>query len=212
MASRIDMTGQRFGSLVALYFTREFGNAPLFWVCQCDCGATTTVSGKHLRTGNTKSCGCLRKGVGIRQYRHGHATNGHMSPTYRSWRSMKDRCQKPEHASYEHYGAKGIRVCEEWDCDFEAFLRDMGSRPEGMTLDRIDNSKGYSRDNCRWATKREQTLNRSITTMVVIDGSRVPLADAAAQAGLNTDTVRRRIESGIPVERALSFPSARAAK
>lgn len=212
MAKHKDISGVRFGALVALRFTREFGSAPLFWVCACDCGNETTVSGKHLRTGNTKSCGCLRKDVGVRQFRHGHASDGHMSPTYRSWRSMKDRCQKPEHPSYGHYGAKGIQVCAEWDDSFEAFLQDMGPRPDGLTLDRIDNSQGYSPKNCRWATKREQTLNRSVTTMVVIDGSRVPLADAASQAGLNTDTVRRRMEGGMSVERALSFPSARAAK
>lgn len=94
-----------------------------------------------------------------RSIKHGHAKASGFSATYNTWRGMTDRCGNPNNTAYAHYGAKGIAVCHRWS-DFSAFLADMGERPEGMTLDRIDGSKGYSKDNCRWASAKEQAENR----------------------------------------------------
>ena len=146
----IDLLGLRFGRLKVL--SRGKGNkSGATWRCMCDCGSRTEVSSGKLRSGHTKSCGCLRV-ESKPNLKHGFANK---SSTYKSWKQMRDRCNNPNSTQYKWYGERGIKVCEEWD-DYAAFLQDMGERPIGTTLDRIDPDKGYDKDNCRWATPREQ--------------------------------------------------------
>lgn len=131
-----------------------------YFRCQCSlCGGETVVIKKMI--GKTLPCGCYaREASSKRNTRHGHSgTHKQKSPTYVSWQSMKARCHNPRATSYERYGAKGITVCKRWQ-RFENFLADMGERPEGMTLDRKNNSRGYSKANCRWATSKQQHENR----------------------------------------------------
>lgn len=133
---------------------------------------------------------------------HGHAGNK-KSPTYKTWRGMKLRCNNPTNASYKNYGAKGITYCERWET-FELFLEDMGERPEGMTLDRKDRSKDYCPKNCRWATQKQQSQDRSVTVWLEYDGRKLCLSDWAAETGIGITTLKYRIDNGWSVERALT--------
>lgn len=159
MSQLLDLTGLRFGRLVVVVRapTRRGTNA--FWHCVCDCGRTKDVLGISLRNGDTQSCGCLqRELMAARRTTHGQSKNG-TTRTYNSWASMVQRCTNPHYYQYENYGGRGISVCEEWR-SFANFYRDMGDRPPGRTLDRIDNNRGYEKSNARWATPYQQVHNR----------------------------------------------------
>ncbi|MBE9031822.1 hypothetical protein IQ266_18975 [filamentous cyanobacterium LEGE 11480] len=141
--------------------------------------------------------------------RHGHRINGKSSPTYVSWLSMHDRLNRTTCNGYENYGGKGIKVCDEWE-SFEAFLQDMGERPNGKTLDRIDHSGDYCPANCRWATAHEQARNRSNNRWISFQGKRRILADWATELGLTGSALARRLDMW-PIERALTTPNMRGA-
>jgi hypothetical protein len=135
-----------------------------------------------------------------RETRHGHNTRKGASPTYRSWNKMTDRCRNPNSNTFEHYGGRGITVCERWLL-FDNFLADMGERPDGTTLDRIDPDGGYEPSNCRWATQRMQSANKRTAVWVIYKGERICLEHLAQKLGMAAPTLRRRIEAGWPEER-----------
>ena len=155
-----ELSGQRFGHLTVV---RRHGPKSL-WYCVCDCGNNTVVRTCRLLSGNNKSCGCRKRAVlGEAMRTHGLANSritGYTSRAYGVWQAMKDRCSNPHRIDYHRYGGRGITVCSEWAASFETFLKDMGEPPIGLTLERENNNVGYCKANCKWATRKEQALNR----------------------------------------------------
>lgn len=163
-ATIVDITGETFGRVQVIGC---IGVNPikrdrkLHWICVCSCGTTFRAVGTELKSGNIKSCGCLKSEVsrGL-LLKHG----GYQSPSHWSWTAMKSRCYKKSDVGYHNYGGRGITVCPEWLNDFGRFLEDMGERPDGTSLDRIDSNGDYCKDNCRWASREIQSFNRRKST------------------------------------------------
>jgi len=156
MPNIVDLTGKRFGRLVVVKIAGKQGRTTL-WECLCDCGKTTETLITNLKRGYVKSCGCYRKEITKnRMTTHGLSRTS----IFEVWNNMKRRCNDKSNKQFKDYGGRGIKVCDEWNNSFEAFYRDMGDKPEDLTLDRIDNDKGYFKANCRWATRKEQSNNR----------------------------------------------------
>lgn len=137
-----------------------------------------------------------------KRYKHGHAND----PTYRTWMAMIQRCTNPNKSNYKYYGGRGIAVCEKWRT-FAGFLEDMGERPDGTTIDRINGDAGYSRENCRWASRVVQASNKpGCVRMVTVDGVTTTLSEACRRRGLKIGTVWERLKAGMSDEAALKTP------
>ncbi len=189
------MLGKKFGRLLVMAYDKTDKHRMAHWLCKCDCGKVVVVRGLSLRTGHTKSCGCARKGHGLSR-----------TKTYYTWVDMRRRCLQKHNYQYPKYGGRGISVCNRW-FSFYKFLEDMGVRPEGTSLDRIDGKKGYSKKNCRWATPREQIINRSITRWIEFKGERLCLQDWANRIGISSFALGWRIDKGKwPLKEALTQP------
>jgi hypothetical protein len=174
-------------------------------VFECACGARKVLLIEHVDRARTKSCGCWNDEVlRNRSVTHGSARKGKLTSTYRSWRAMRKRCSAKTGHHAERYTNRGISVCKEWD-SFEQFLHDMGDRPEGTTLERIDNDRGYEKSNCCWASKRVQARNTSKTIRVMVDGKEMCLRDACEETGVPYARAYQRITKlGWSPDRALS--------
>jgi hypothetical protein len=161
----LDITNQRFGRLVAKWPAGINAGHHVYWLCLCDCGTVKAIASDHLTNGDTKSCGCLRRKLSAeRETKHGHKKRGQVTRTYHTWYSMKSRCHNPNTNRYSNYGGRGITVCKRW-LVFENFLEDMGERPLGTSIDRYPNNGGnYEKQNCRWATSKEQRANQRSRT------------------------------------------------
>ncbi len=196
------MTGQRFGRLVVLHRVPAIGQAQ--WLTRCDCGNERVVRGQPLRSGGTVSCGCWRsERIAAQNTRHGHARRGHTTATYGSWVSMKRRCLDPDDQHWPSYGGRGIAVCPQW-MDFSTFHADMGDRPTGMTLNRIDNDGNYEPSNCEWAKPVEQSQNTRLTHVMTKDGRSQSLSAWARDLGLSRRTIQDRLAQGMTDKEALT--------
>lgn len=167
------------------------------WVCRCQCGVEKSIEATRLRMNSVVSCGCFKVEQSIlRHTKHGHAKSGAPSSAYVSWANMKDRCTRPKNKNYPEYGGKGITVCARWLL-FENFLSDMGDPPsDGMTIERLDNSKGYQPGNCVWASRLAQANNRAMNWIVSSEGNDMTATQFASLHGLDSRKLRKHLAAG----------------
>ena len=191
----INETGNTYNCLTIIR-EAEKKNGRRCVICRCSCGNEKEFILASIKSGSTKSCGCSK-------IKHGHTAFKKESPTHISWRSMKERCKRKSHAKW--YLDKGITVCERWSL-FDNFIEDMGERPSGMTLERIDGNTGYSKENCKWASIRDQMNNRSNTRLMNVKGNIFPLSIFSEKLNIPLETLRRRINRGWDIHKIISTP------
>ena len=200
-----DRTGERYGRLTVLWReanrVEPSGAVRAQWRCLCDCGGAIVVSGQGLSRGHTRSCGCLQR---EKVPKHGMSR----TKVYRNWVAMRQRCENPNHQHYHLYGGAGKTVCERWK-DFVNFYADVGDCPPGMTLDRIDGSRGYEPGNVRWASRQQQANNRIDNVFLTHAGQTMTLAEWGRVSGLGKAIVTMRYRLGWPPERLLTEPPRR---
>ncbi len=200
MGKPIDMTGQRHGRLSVIEMAGHNKHRQRLWRCVCDCGETTEVLGFLLRYEQTRSCGCLaREAIASVNKKHGKSK----SQIWSMHRSMMDRCYLQTSTAYKNYGGRGITVCKRWH-DFENFYADMGDKPKGMTLERMDNDGPYTPDNVRWASYKDQANNRRSNVVLEFEGKKQTMQQWSDEMGLKIQTVWARLNRGWSVDRALT--------
>ena len=184
-----DLSGKKFGRWTVIRFSKRVGKYYL-WVCQCKCGKTGYVNRDNLKYGTSKSCGCLKKEETIKRNTTHGKTN---TKTFKSWCAIKQRTLNKNNNMYYAYGGRGIKLCKRWR-SFENFLADMGERPKGTSIDRINNNGGYNPSNCRWTTNKQQAKNKSNTILVTYKKRTKPLIEWANELGINYKTLVYRIK------------------
>lgn len=209
-----NLTGKTFNRLTVISYAGRDAFKKAEWLCKCQCGNEKVIAGSCIKSGHTSSCGCAQLEA-IRKVSRTHGCNGKSGKTreYNTWSCMIQRCVNPKYTDYHNYGGRGIKVCKRWRFSFENFLKDMGPRPEGMSIDRKDNNKDYSPDNCKWATRTEQNNNRRDCRIIEYQGKRQTIAKWSRDVGLEEKCLRNRLNNyGWSVERALTTPSQRPKK
>lgn len=187
--------GEKYNRLTALHFIRKDKKGRQHWWFECECGVQKMIRQDSVQNGSTKSCGCLLKEI---QHK--------MSSTieYNSWRKMKNRCNSKNNDSYSRYGGRGIKVCKSW-MKFENFYKDMGNRPRGKSLDRIDNNGDYEPNNCRWATPKQQMNNTRNNIFVSVNGVQIPFSELAEMFNQHPRNLQWRIfTKKLPLRMALT--------
>lgn len=213
------LIGKRFGRLVVTEAWKEKekrrDNNHTVCRCVCDCGNCVTIPSDRLKTGKTRSCGCLKSESSssralLRNVKHGWSR----TKLYKTWRDMKYRCEDPNKQRYKNYGGRGISVCKEWDESFECF-RDWALEngySVGLTIDRIDVNGNYEPSNCRWATKEEQGGNKQNTRWVTAFGETKTLREWSERYGIKAATIEARLLNGWLQEEAVSSPTRKTKK
>lgn len=217
-AAARDLSGQQFDRLTVVRAGSGIRRRRSV-VCMCECGTEVERPEADVVAGKVRSCGCMRREraralaaatTDVRRLattKHGLAgTDRH--PLYSTWVHMNQRCANPSNRNFADYGGRGITVCERWrgEHGFENFLADMGERPPGTTLDRRDNDRGYSPENCRWATRVEQTRNTRANRLITVDGETLTLAEWADRAQIPVTTLHHRLSHGWSEEAAVKTP------
>lgn len=194
-----DLIGQRFGRLEVIGYTgRSRRPGDKLFACRCDCTWFIDVNAHRLRSGNTTSCGCAHSDFvaarNIADSTHGHARGGKVTPEYRAWQAMINRCHRPKDVRFKDYGARGIMVCPRWRTSFQAFLDDMGQRPSRlMSLERLNNNGDYEPGNTGWASSTDQNRNQRTTKLYEHAGESLPLGEWAERAGMPYEVIYSRV-------------------
>lgn len=197
-----DLTSKVFDRLTVLEKNSVTANYIGRYKCQCSCGSIIIVDASNLKTGHTKSCGCLRLET---LTTHGHASKDTKSSEYITWQSMIQRCFNPNNDNYHHYGGRGITICEKWRNSFENFITDMGPKPsDNHSIDRINNDGNYEPGNCRWATRIEQMNNTRHNVFITFNDISKQIEDWAIITGINSNTIATRLRLGWSIEQALT--------
>lgn len=206
MPKRISLVGRIFGKL------KVIADAPTLVhkgkhrgrsLCLCECGKESIRINSDLIGEHTRSCGCLVVGAAVK---HGHSVGSRPSRTYESWGNLIQRCTNPKHPRYHDYGGRGITVCEKWIDSFDAFLKDMGDCPPELTIERIDNNRGYEPGNCKWATRAEQHQNRRDNKILTVRGITLPFTTLCKHFGVPFPRTRSRLLRGWNLEEAFFTP------
>lgn len=194
-----DLTGRRFGRLIVVEY-----NCNGYWKCKCDCGQDTVVRGDHLTNGRTKSCGCYRREFSKKKATTHGGTNTRL---YHIWTTMRARCEKTYNIEYKRYGARGIKVCDEWQSfsTFREWALTNGYN-DTLSIDRIDPSGDYKPNNCRWADAITQANNKRNNVIIEYDGEKYTMAELARISGLKLSTLWARLHSGWSVSKAVETP------
>ncbi len=205
MGKFVDLSGQRFGKLTVLERAGTYSeNGGVMWRCRCDCGKETTVISNSLRSGKTRSCGCLSAEKSKERAKHGSTG----SRLYRIWSAMIERCTNPNRKGYENYGGRGITVYEEWRKNFSSFKEwaESNGYEDTLTIERKDNDKGYSPDNCRWITFKAQQNHKRDNHLLTCKGETHTIAEWSEITGIRFSTICNRLSYGWPIEDVLFRP------
>ena len=193
----IDLTGSKFNRLSVLGFAGRDSGGRSLWHCLCECGNEIIVEGYSLKSGGTKSCGCWNRDR-IANLNKTHGLSHGDEKLYPVWKSMKARCNNPNNVAYKNYGGRGIKVCDEWEHDFQAFYEwalENGYDPS-LSIDRINNDDGYNPYNCKWSTALEQSNNRRSCYHITYAGETHTISEWSRILGIRYDTLRVRIHRG----------------
>lgn len=208
MGAALDLTGKRFGKLVAIKRgedeLRKDGRHNSTFICQCDCGNIVRVVSSRLKSGNTQSCGCLHKQK-TSEINKSHGMRN--TRIYGIWCRMKQRCYNPNSIDYKEYGGRGISVAEEWKNSFENFMEwsVISGYSDNLTIDRKDNERGYSPDNCQWVSRSIQSNNKRNNRKISFNGKIQNISEWAKETGISRATIAKRIDIlGWSVEDALT--------
>lgn len=201
-----DLTARKFGRLTVIEFSHlTMPRRDACWKCLCFCGTTTIVQANNLSAGHTVSCGCWLK---EKRLKHGHSKGGVLSPEYRCWRSLRNRCLNKNDHGYSRYGGRGISVCARWRHSFPNFLADMGRKPSPeYSIDRIDNDGPYQKSNCRWALRVTQARNRRNNRKLEFRGECLCISEWAERFGSRYQRIAARLQRGWSIEKAITCPS-----
>lgn len=198
-----DLTGCVFGKLKVEGF-HGVVNKSYKWIAKCECGKTKLVNAGDLVSGRTNSCGCIKSNM-LKAKNTTHGKTGHYC--YSGWRGMIQRCTDANHKQWKDYGGRGIKVCERWQNSFANFLEDMGERPDGMELDRINNDGDYEPGNCRWISRNRNSKNKRSNVLITWNGETKCATEWDESLGLAKGVVGHRLKKGWSVEKAITTPS-----
>lgn len=200
-----DISGKTFTKLTVLHATDERRNGSVMWKCRCDCGNEVLVRSTALTIGKTKSCGCSKIERVVKRNISTASHNMRRTPIYECWQSMKQRCLNPASPDYKNYGGRGIRICDEWKDSFKTFLFDMGVRPEGTSIDRIDVNGHYCKENCKWSTNKEQANNKRCSRFFTYKNETKTISEWADAYGIHRPTLFARVNNGWSIHDALNI-------
>lgn len=205
MRLAVDITGKRYDRLVVVEYVGKTSNGHSLWLCRCDCGAETKVTKSNLSCGRQVSCGCKRREqAGVMNKTHGKSG----TRLYRIFTNMVSRTENENVPCFSVYGGRGVSICKEWREDFSAFANwaVQNGYSDNLTLDRIDNDKGYCPDNCRWVPWLKQFENRRTTAYIEHNGKRKTIKEWAQVYQLDSKLLRRRLQDGWSFQDALETP------